>query len=222
MFSIRMSPLKTVKRTICEVLKEGEGETCQVDCSLRVRGGAATSLMFVFVSLETSDSAASRQQMFSSVCVYMGRRSGHTKLVRKCSCSWGNTSFPFFYTHTHIALHFPDYAIPFQETDALSFIQARFDSVELSKWQKVTNKTVRRSCQVQRFILISWTLITGLTMVMMWLRFNLLDCNNGICWCEWASCSLRLWDIHSFYLHVHWPGMLQWLHWDSEMVIIMW
>lgn len=70
MFSIRMSPLKTVKRTICEVLKEGEGETCQVDCSLRVRGGAATSLMFVFVSLETSDSAASRQQMFSSVCVY--------------------------------------------------------------------------------------------------------------------------------------------------------
>lgn len=58
-----------VKQTICEVLKEGEVETCQVDCSLRVRGGAATSPMFMFVSLETSDSAASGQQMLK-VCVY--------------------------------------------------------------------------------------------------------------------------------------------------------
>lgn len=88
-------------------------------------GPQHTSPLFVFVSLETSDSSAEwTADVLKCVCV-SAQRSGHTKLVRKSFGSWGNTSLSLSLAHTQFL--FPGCVIPFQETVVPSFIHASFD-----------------------------------------------------------------------------------------------
>lgn len=80
MFSIYES-LEDGKENHMWILKEGEEGTRSIALLGQKVGPQHTSPLFVFVSLETSDSSAEwTADVFLSVCAW---RSGHTKLVTK-------------------------------------------------------------------------------------------------------------------------------------------